>query len=154
MPRTEQHLWHALRDATRTVVGARFTRFERALEAGVSDVEYVLRPWHGWVELKVSGTVRAESPLRFGHALTAEQASWLHAHHDPRWWLRSWVLVGLYGGGVTGWRGFLLLPAPASLQFLRTVQPSVLSLQEQGYRVHRDMTCVVRALVNNRGEGR
>lgn len=146
--RTEQHLWHALRDAVRVVEGARFTRFENALEVGVSDVEYVLRPWHGWVELKVSATVREASPLRFGHELTAEQCSWLLAHHYPRRYLRSWVLVGMYGRGL-GWKGFMLLPATSTTQFLRSTQPSVLSLRAQGHLMHRDMTSVVRELVNN-----
>lgn len=144
--KTERHLWAALQRVlhAQRVVG-HASRFEVTTQTGVSDVEYVLNGWHGWVELKVSATARDDSPLRLGHALTAEQCAWLLSHHVPMRHLRSWMLIGL-GGRSGGWRGFVLLPAPATPRFLRPVAPSLGGLRRDGFEMLRTIDAVVQRL--------
>lgn len=106
--RTEEQLWSTLK-RNMDGHGVDMTRIETSTVDGVSDVEYVTRPYHGWLELKVAPTNSRKGELRLSHQLTLEQYRWLLRHDNVTWHLRSWVLVGL--GGNARWRGFLLVPA-------------------------------------------
>lgn len=90
----------------------RLTRVESgATKAGISDVEYVVPRWHGWVEYKVSSS-RASGKVILHHAFSLSQWEWLLHHHEPAMRMRSWVLIGFTG--VRSWREFMLVPAPAA----------------------------------------
>lgn len=115
---TESRLWEVLQGAAREARG-RFTRIETAAtSAGVADVEYVLLPWHGWIELKTCAPPRRGRPFNLHCPFTISQCSWLVSHHAPAHRLRSYVLIGVTGPRT--WSRFVLVSAPASTHLLAT----------------------------------
>lgn len=150
MKRTERQLWQTFyRALDRRLLRGGAWRFEVLTQTGVSDVEYVLCGWHGWIELKVSTTRDEDAPLRFGSPFTVEQCTWLLAHHDPRRFLRSWLLIG-FGAGAR-WRQLLLVPAPDSILLLRPAT-TLRMLRERSARAYSDMSLVIRCLVSSTTE--
>lgn len=134
MMKTEKQLWKSIdREVTGAASlhpGERFTRIETATALGVSDVEYVTRDWHGWIELKVSLTVGEASRIALGSSFTAEQWNWLTLHHRPSQNLRSWLLIGF--GGAVRWRGLLLVAPMSAIPFLSVSDaPSLQAIQRR-----------------------
>lgn len=89
--------------------------------AGVSDVEYVLGTWHGWVELKAVLPPRVRKPYTLHTPFTVPQLQWLVRHHIPRQRLRSWLLLGV--AGAQTWRELVLLPPPQAVHLLNVRTP-------------------------------
>ncbi len=111
MKHTEATMWRAL--AKHVVAPDLFTRIEVTTGLGISDVEYVAGKWHGWAEFKADSSVRETSKMQFGSPFTAQQYSWLLSHHNPAWFLRSWVVIGRRLG-----KEWLMVPAPATGRLL------------------------------------
>jgi hypothetical protein len=136
---TESRLWQVLRDAAAEVPGTSYTRVETGLtHEGVADVEYVHRPWHGWVELKIGRTwPKPGKPFTLRHPFSMAQLTWLIWHHAPHYYLRSWLLVGF--AGHQRWSSFLLLPPPQSVSLVegRIPVPHEYVLARSGV-AHRD----------------
>lgn len=110
---TESKLWEAL--DSHAPNESTFTRIETITRLGVSDVEYALKPWHGWIELKTSSS-RRNGRLTLHSAFTLPQAQWLAVHHDPKHHMRSWLLIGFLGPRT--WREFMLLPPNAAIHLV------------------------------------
>ena len=51
------------------------TRIETSTIDGVSDVEYVASPWHGWIELKTANWPRCGKPFHFTRPLRSRSAA-------------------------------------------------------------------------------
>lgn len=152
--KTERQLWDTLQRALqRAGYAGGATRFEVTTAEGVSDVEYVLAGWHGWVELKVSPVVRLTSLLRFGSPFTAGQCAWLLAHHNPRRHLRSWLLIGMYDGR-GAWAEFMLLPAPATPALLRSSPTLAIVRAATGVGRCAEIECVVDRLTSSIADGK
>jgi hypothetical protein len=110
---TEAALWGVLQGTAAQYLDTCYTRVETGLtHGGVSDVEYVHRPWHGWIELKVARWPRPGHAFRLQHPFSMAQLTWLSTHHRPATYLRSWLLVGF--AGTRRWTAFLLLPPVAA----------------------------------------
>lgn len=123
MSATEQGMWRALRDAAdlRREVKS-FARVESAAtRTGITDAEYVVGGWHGWLEFKVCTTQRDTARVAFGHEFTWAQAQWLLDHHDPAVHLRSWLIIG--HPGPARWREWWAVTAPSALRLV-TLTPS------------------------------
>ncbi len=112
---TEAKLWAKLDAATKS--RGLFTRIETSTVAGVSDVEYVMEPWCGWVELKTCNHPRPGKPYSPHSEFTLSQASWLLAHHNTRFYQSSWLLMGVIGP--LTWREYILLEPTQALMLLR-----------------------------------
>lgn len=116
-------MWNALRvtAAARREVKS-LTRVESAAtRIGITDAEYVVGGWHGWLEFKVCTTQRDTARMAFGHEFTWEQAQWLLDHHDPAVRLRSWLVIG--HPGAQQWREWWVLTAPSALRVVTVGSP-------------------------------
>jgi hypothetical protein len=109
---TEQRLWKVLKRSADAVKKDSFTRIETATVDGVSDVEYVLYPWHGWVELKTVTWPRQGKPFSLHTPFTLAQCTWLLNHDNVGLHMRSWLLIGVVGART--WKRFILVPANLS----------------------------------------
>lgn len=145
MTRTEQDLWRVLRSAGDAAgyPSRALTRFEVITANGVSDVEYVLAPYHGWIELKVSPTQRDDSLLRTGAPFTADQCQWLVSHHAPSHYMRSWLLIGMYSQ--RAWGDLILVPAPRTPRFM-TGELTLAQVRQRAAVIARDMAEIIWAL--------
>lgn len=113
---TEAKLWQAIqRQPLRDLA---FTRIESPTTLGISDLEYVGRAAHGWVELKVArqpSQALVDRVVRLPEPLSVEQSIWLMNHHRPRIHLVSWLLIGLHGDSARWERLVLVDPLVAAL---------------------------------------
>jgi hypothetical protein len=148
---TEKALWTrlqgvALETSSRTETGMHFTRIECSSALGVSDVEYVMLPRHGWIELKAATSKGDSKPLRLHEPFKATQAQWLISHHSPANNLHSFLLVGIMGQ--REWKEYLVLTARASLALLhRRLAPTYGTLKQTPGVVHcTNMKSVLRAI--------
>lgn len=124
---TESDLWSSVKTEGLTRIESGGT------QTGISDIEYVLAPWHGWIEMKVAYVpARKNKPLRFRHPLQYDQLGWLIKHHKPGNYLRSWVLVGLASLRAVEWRGFLLVAPPQAVHILEGREKPYEDLIESG----------------------
>lgn len=118
--KTESDLWDGLDEMLFALQGTLpkrsvFTRIESgATSLGISDIEYVLPPWHGWIELKVCALPFPGRPYSPRSVFTMQQAAWLLAHHQPENCLRSWLLLGVVKDN--RWNHFVLFPPPQALR--------------------------------------
>ena len=138
---TESRLWQKLAEAAILVRGdpaevgrlnvRSLSRIETpSTQNGVSDVEYAINRYSGWIELKTSSIKRDESKLTFHAPFTTAQYTWIRTHHLPSYYQRSWLLVGRMG--VRTWSEWLLIPPrPALLLTQMRVAPSLLHIREQ-----------------------
>ena len=140
MSGTESALWeHLLRAAGRKPAQAFVKSLARietgSTRGGVSDVEYVIDRWHGWVELKTASVVREDSLLSLHCPFTLQQYQWLVTHHAPADRMRSWLLIGRMGPRT--WLEWFLLPPSASVQFLHVRKPPTLGSVRRGLHAVR-----------------
>lgn len=106
-----------------------FTRIETATQVGVSDVEYAIDRFCGWIELKTSSVRKETSKLTLHSPFTTSQWRWLSRHHRPSANQRSWLLVGRLGPRT--WTEFLLLtPRPAFVLTQMRVAPLLQEVRE------------------------
>lgn len=115
---TETKLWKAIRCEGMTRIESGGTH------EGIADVEYVLPPWHGWLELKITYWPRKpRDPFYLQSPYTLMQAIWLLKHQRPTEHLRSWLLLGV--GDTTGsrWSAFILIPPKVALRLMEGRKP-------------------------------
>ena len=146
---TESRLWEVLKASVARFPG-RFTRIESGTVDGISDVEYILPPWHGWIELKTLHWPRKGRPFSLHCPFTLSQCSWLLDHHRPADNLRSWLLLGVVGPRT--WARFILIRAPLTTHLLEIRQgpPHEWLLGLDGVRDSRQMSGVIATLRGHR----
>lgn len=95
-------MWDKLRAVVREP--DHVTRIETSTALGVSDVEYVIGTYHGWLELKRSTAKLSSSKIALSTDYTTQQYQWLLAHHRPQNNLCSFLVIGrMFKAPVVEW---------------------------------------------------